>query len=337
MWIVRPARHGDIVGIEQLAIAQGPRVSTLPQAQDELAEKIDYAARSLAGEPATKGCERFLFVLEDAATGTIRGTAGLDASAGNGQPFYNYRLDELIHASHELAISTRVPILYLSHELTGRTLLCSFTIAEDLRHTVAFDLLSRSRLLFVHQHRALFCDELIVEIQGVQDEQGNSPFWDSLGRQFFGMDFATADYYSAVKSRTFLAELMPPHPIYVTLLSEAAQHALGEHHSAAARTWQVLHREGFSLGRHLDIFDGGPTLEARVGALNTINNCRHRKVKLGKLSQGLNHIVATNDPDDFRCSLGKVGEGLAETVQLEPDLVEALRLQDNQSISVVAL
>ena len=47
MLIVRPARHEDLAGIEQLVVSQGVRVSTLPQSRDKLSEKIDQSLRSL--------------------------------------------------------------------------------------------------------------------------------------------------------------------------------------------------------------------------------------------------------------------------------------------------
>ena len=56
---------------------------------------------------------------------------------------------------------------------------------------------------------------------------------------------------------------MPPHPIYVTLLSEAAQEAIAQPHDGAMETFRLLQREGYRVGQHIDIFDGGPVLEAR--------------------------------------------------------------------------
>lgn len=345
MWIVRPARADDAAGIEQLAQAQGARVSNLPSSAAKLAEKIDHACLSLAGDPGTQGRERFLFVLEESDSDEILGIAGLDAHAGNGQPFYNYLLDELIHACHELEVTNRVEVLYLSHDLTGRALLCSFIIADSVRDTAAFELLSRARLLFIDQHRELFGKDLIVEIQGAQDEEGNSPFWDSLGRHFFDMDFATADHYSEIKSKTFIAELMPPHPIYVTLLSEPAQAALGKAHSALNRTCEVLTREGFRALRHVDIFDGGPTLEASIDEIRSLKNRQLRKVELGDSDNGVACLVASTAPADFRCTLGRfeqsVGQSLAqnqgERIRLAPAVAAALKVQDDQTVSVVAL
>ncbi|MGP4843716.1 arginine N-succinyltransferase [Marinobacter sp. 1Y8] len=337
MWIVRPARHEDLAGIEKLATGHGARVSTLPQSRDKLSEKIDHSIRSLAGDPSLSDRQRFLFVLEDSDTGTIHGTAGIDARAGNGQPFYNYRRDELIHASHELDVSKTAAVLYPTHELTGKTLLCSFTIDASLRKTEAFELLSRARLLFIDRHREQFSDMLVVEIQGMQTEEGNAPFWDSLGRHFFHMDFATADYYSGVKSKTFIAELMPPHPIYVTLLSEAAQDAIGEPHEAAARTCQLLEREGFRMGKHIDIFDGGPVLEATTDALSTITSRRYKTVRRGEGSRGLRYIVANGDSEGFRCALTNVSDGLGDVVRVNNEVADALQVAEGDDLVLVAL
>ncbi|WP_148864143.1 arginine N-succinyltransferase [Marinobacter fonticola] len=337
MWIVRPARHEDLAGIEKLATGHGARVSTLPQSRDKLSEKIDHSLRSLASDPALLERERFLFVLEDSETGKIHGTAGIDARAGNGQPFYNYRRDELIHASHELDVSKRVAVLYPTHELTGDTLLCSFTIDPELRDGDAFELLSRSRLLFIDRHRERFANDLVVEIQGVQTEEGDAPFWDSLGRHFFHMDFATADYYSGVKSKTFIAELMPPNPIYVTLLSEAAQTAISQPHEAAERTCQLLEREGFRMGKHIDIFDGGPVLEARTDALSTLTSRRIKTVRRGEGSRGLRYLVANGESEAFRCTLTNVSDGLGDVVRLNTSVADVLQVSDGDDLILVAL
>ena len=131
MWLVRAALPDDVNQILEIAGTAGSETarlsSTLPKQREALAKKIEHSLASLAGKAIVGGQpQRFLFVLEDTATGRVHGTAGIDARAGNGQPFYNYRRDALIHASHELGISSRVDVLYPSHALTDHTLLCSF-------------------------------------------------------------------------------------------------------------------------------------------------------------------------------------------------------------------
>lgn len=334
MLVVRPAQRDDLAGIAGLASAQQVRISTLPRAEERLAEKIDYSRRSLAGETDTRGRERYLFVLVDNLDGQVRGVAGIDACAGNGQPFYNYRRDALIHASHELGVSRPVDVLYPSHGLTGHTLLCSFMIDHALRDTDAFELLSRARLLFIARHRPAFASHMVVEIQGVQTEKGAVPFWDSLGRHFFNMDFATADQYSSELSKTFIAELMPPNPIYVTLLSEAAQEALGQPHSLARKTSDLLQREGFHAGCFIDIFDGGPVLEARTDMLKTLVSSHYRQARVSDV-QGVGlYLVAAGEGAGFRCVLTPLGEGLDEQVHLSADVEGVLGYAPGEPVMV---
>ena len=108
---------------------------------------------------------------------------------GVGNPFYNYRCDELIHASHELEVSSRVAVLYPTHELTGRTLLCSFTLEEGLRGTeVVLPAVPGTPAVYGPAPGAGLIARTIVEIQGMQVVDGQSPFWDSLGKHFFNMD-----------------------------------------------------------------------------------------------------------------------------------------------------
>lgn len=337
MWIVRPARHDDLADIEGLVVSQGVRVSTLPQSRDRLSERIDESLRSVDADPALQGHLRILLVLEDLEQRRVRGTAAIEAHAGMGQPFYNYRCDELIHASHELGVSNPVSVLYPTHELTGRSLLCAFTIDQELRGTDAFQLLSRARLMYMAQHREWFRNDLIVEIQGLQTEDGQSPFWDSLGRHFFNMDYRTADNYSVIKTKTFIAELMPPHPIYVTLLTDAAQEAIAQPHESSLDTFRLLQREGFTVGKHIDIFDGGPVLEARVDELNTVKNRRMKTVRRGEGSRGVLHLVANTGSTDFLCTLATLNDGIGEVIRLNSNVADVLCVDDGDDLAIVAL
>lgn len=317
MWLVRPAQPNDLDQILEIAGTQSARLSsTLPKQSEALAQKIEHSLASFAGKVPASEAPRFLFVLENTDTGSVDGTAGIDALAGNGQPFYNYRRDALIHASHELGVSRRVDVLYPSHSLTDQTLLCSFSIRPELRKTDAFELLSRARMMFLAEHREWFSSRLVVEIQGVQAEDGSVPFWDSLARHFFNMDFETADQHSAMLSRTFIAELMPPNPIYVTLLTDEAQAALGQPHPLTVPNFELLQREGFHAGCYLDIFDAGPVLEARTDTLRTLVTS-HRKTLHGRHEEtGEVCLIAAGEGADFRCTLARVEETLEDELKV---------------------
>ncbi|WP_150910875.1 arginine N-succinyltransferase [Marinobacter halotolerans] len=317
MWLVRPAQPGDLKAILELAGGVGPRLSsTLPRKDEALAEKIEQSVRAFEGTADPDETLRFLFVLEDTETGAVRGVAGIDSRAGHGQPFYNYRQDALIHASHELGVSHRVDVLYPSHALTDHTLLCAFTIDPELRGTDAFELLSRARMMFIASHRDLFTDQIVVEIQGVQTENGDVPFWDSLGRHFFNMDFETADQHSGALSKTFIAELMPPNPIYVTLLTPEAQAALGQAHEKTRATYELLQREGFRAGAYLDIFDAGPVLEARTDSLKTVVSSLPGTLHGSASKEGDLYLICGNSQAQFRCTISPMTETLSGDVKV---------------------
>lgn len=354
MWLVRPALPDDVNSVLEIAGAAGTESarlsSTVPKQREALVAKIDHSVSSLSslGSLGSLGSHgdrapsdglppRFLFVLEDTDTGKVLGTAGIDARAGNGQPFYNYRRDALIHASHELEISSRVDVLYPSHGLTDHTLLCSFSIAPELRNTEAFELLSRARLLFIAGNRDSFTQQIAVEIQGVQLEDGSVPFWDSLGRHFFDMDFETADQHSGLLSKTFIAELMPPNPVYVTLLSEAAQAVLGQPHHLTVPNLELLQREGFQAGCYLDIFDAGPVLEARTDALHTLVTSQARTLHGTSRDDGDICLIAAGEGADFRCTLARASGTLESTLKVPVKVWDLLGKTAGDDVRVAPL
>jgi len=317
MWRVRPAKLDDLQQILDIAGTQTARLSsTLPKTRETLTKRIKHSRDSFSRAGENKTPRRFLFVLENTHTSEIAGTAGIDSRAGNGQPFYNYRRDYLIHASHQLNVSRRVEVLYPSHALTDLTLLRSFTLKPELRNTPAFELLSRARMMFMASHRAWFTSRTVVEIQGIQNQDGSVPFWDSLGRHFFNMDFETADQHSGQLSKTFIAELMPPNPVYVTLLSEAAQKALGQPHPLTRPNQELLQREGFLPGCYVDIFDGGPVLEARTDSLKTLVTSQARSLHGSHQDDGETCLISAGEGELFRCLLTPVSETLAGGVKV---------------------
>ncbi|KPQ28603.1 MAG: arginine N-succinyltransferase [Marinobacter excellens HL-55] len=338
MWQVRPARLDDLQQILELANAQKGRLSsTLPKIEETLARKLQHSQTSFADKTDANTPRRLIFVLENIDTGQLAGTAGIDSRAGNGQPFYNYRRDNLIHASHELNVSRRVEVLYPSHALTDLTLLCAFTLQPELRETSAFELLSRARMMFIASHREWFTNRTVVEIQGIQHEDGSVPFWDSLGRHFFNMDFETADQYSGQLSKTFIAELMPPNPVYVTLLSTDAQAALGEAHPLTQPNYSLLQREGFQPGCYVDIFDGGPVLEVRTDSLKTLVTSQCKTLHGSETPDGETCLISAGEGADFRCLLTPVAETLADEVKVPVSTWHALNRNAGDPVRISPL
>jgi len=333
MLVVRPSTFSDLTGIERLLNDTDARVTTLPKERDKLSEKISESDDGFRVGIDGDGPTSFLFVLQDTDDNQVYGTSGIDSEAGYGYPFFNYRLDEVVHASHHLNISSKIPVLFLSHELTGRTLLRSFAIDPALKKSDGFDLLSRARLMYMAANPDRFHQEVIVEIQGIFDEKGACPFWDAVGRKFFDMDFLTADYYCSMKSKTFMSELIPQHPVYVPLLPPEASATISQNHPAANRTCQLLYREGFHKSKFIDPFDGGPVLKAQLRNTHTIGNIRFKKARPSDVVGGMKYLISNQSNQDFRCVIGTLVDGIGDSIRIPLDVADALNIQAGDDIA----
>lgn len=337
MHLVRPCTLEDVSGIESLVRDNHARVSSLPRKRARLTERIERSIRSFRQDPELAGSEFFLFVLEDTNTGELLGCSGIAMNRDPKRPFYNYRLGELVHASERFDIHTSVSVLHLTHDLSGDTVLCSFAVRPELLGSPLFDLISRARLMFIRQYESIFSDEIVVEMQGVYGEEGGSAFWDSLGRNFFDMDFASAEYHVATKSRTLLAELMPPHPIYVSLLSPEAQAVIGGCDKSAKEVFELLTKEGFEESPYIDIFDGGAVLIGRKNALRTVTNAKTKTVRAGKISTGTHHMLSNNSFADFKCGLVQSTDGGGDVVRIDTSALDLLAIKEGDEVFYAAL
>lgn len=301
MHFVRPANPNDIDDIALLIKHNAVRVTTLPEQHEVIASQVALSQQSLNSKVERRQPRSFVFVLQNQTTNEVEGICAIDSHAGNGYPFYNYRMEDLIHASPHLSVHQRIPVLYLSHELTDTTVLRSFALKSGLQNDKAKFLLSISRLMFIARYRAWFSDQIVTELQGVLDHDGQSPFWDSLGRHFFKMDFASADKLVGVNSKTFIAEVMPQHPIYVPLLSPAAQAAMQQVNHKVKGTYQLFTEQGLKTTRFLDIFDGGPVLSGMTDQLPGVLNYQACSVQQLTLDSAQTLLVSTGEPQNFKC------------------------------------
>lgn len=186
--IVRPVTSADLPALIELARSTGTGLTTLPANEQRLQHRVSWAEKAFRGE-AERGDADYLFVLEDDA-GKVVGISAIAGAVGLREPWYNYRVGLTVSASQELNIHREIPTLFLANDLTGNSELCSLFLHADHRSGLNGKLLSRARFLFIAEFRHLFGDKLIAEMRGMSDEEGRSPFWESLGRHFFKMEFS---------------------------------------------------------------------------------------------------------------------------------------------------
>ena len=337
MMVIRPIERGDLSALMQLAGKTGGGLTSLPVDEKTLSARIERSLQTWQGT-LPKGEQGYVFVLEEAATGTVAGICAIEVAVGLNDPWYNYRVGTLVHASKELNVYNALPTLFLSNDHTGSSELCSLFLDPDWRKEGNGYLLSKSRFLFMAAFRDRFNEKVVAEMRGVIDETGFSPFWQSLGERFFSMEFSKADYLCGTGQKAFIAELMPKHPIYTYFLSPEAQAVIGQVHPHTAPARAVLEKEGFRYRNYVDIFDGGPTLECDIDRVRAIRKSRLVEVAEGQPAPGEwpACLVANEQYDQFRATLVCV-DPECERLVLTAAQLDALKCRAGDRIRMVRL
>ncbi len=343
MFVVRPVELADIPGLESLAKKASSGVHTLPRTQDNLQRAVERSIASFAAQVEIQSEELYMFVLHDQRDNSLAGSATIFATAGTNGTYFAFRNDVVQQVSRDLNISHSVHALTLCSELTAYSQLSSFYIRDTKNAGSEAALLSRARLLFAAIAPQRFGDRFFVSLAGISDEQGQSPFWDALGRKFFQMDFLDAE--SAVdgaRNRTLIVELMPHYPVYVPLLPANAQAALGQIHPEGELPYSLLQAEGFEADEYIDIFDGGPILQAHRDSLRTIQQAQRCMVESSDLSGPLSHnadgnyLVSNLREQGFR-AICAPGKKLDDCLLLAAQDVAALDVASGEEVIYVKL
>jgi len=295
--VVRMARASDLDTLFDLAALTGGGMTNLPHDRDSLGEKIAWSERSLAADIVQPDNEFYMLMLEDEESGKVLGTASIYSRLGATWPFYSYKIHRITHLSHDLERSFAAEVLHLVNDFDGASEVGGLFLHPDARSGGLGALAARSRYMFIASHRQRFGDRVVAELRG-WTQDGISPFWEAVGKPFFGAEFHDADRHNALHGNQFIADLMPRYPIYVTMLPKAACEAIGRPHEGSVPARRMLEAEGFVYDGYVDIFDGGPTLSVRTGDIRTIRESRPEGC--GLLSPVDRPLLATGIGADFK-------------------------------------
>ncbi|MBF8779306.1 arginine N-succinyltransferase [Pseudomonas fulva] len=334
--IVRPVRSSDLPALIEMARSTGlTGLTTLPANEARLEHRVACAEKSFAGQ-AERGDADYLFVLED-DDGLVLGISAIAGAVGLRQPWYNYRVGLTVSASHELNIYREIPTLFLANDLTGNSELCSLFLRSEQRGSFNGKLLSKARLLFIAEFPELFGKRVMAEMRGICDEAGRSPFWESLGRHFFKMEFSQADYLTGVGNRSFIAELMPKFPLYTCFLSEAAREVIGRVHADTEPALRMLEGEGFRYQGYVDIFDAGPALECETKGIRAVRDSQALVLAIGTPGDDAPpYLIHNRKREDCRIATAPARLA-AGTLVVDPQTARRLRLGAGDHVRAVPL
>jgi arginine N-succinyltransferase len=186
------------------------------------------------------------------------------------------------------------------------------------------------------ENRKFFEDQVIAEMRGMVNDSGHSPFWDAVGKNFFKIDFPTADYLY-VKNKRFIEEMMPKYPIITNLLPEDAQFVVGKVHPNTEPAKKILEQEGFKFSGLVWIFEPGPVLIAEVDNIRAIKESVVGEIKeISDKNLKSEVFIISRTSGNFRSALGSIVKLKTGGYKIDGVTAAALKLRLGDKIRFVS-
>lgn len=341
MALIRPIAEQDVDALIAMARESGIGVTSLPDNPELMKRKLARAVASFQQRLSPEEAH-YIFVIQETPDGPPVGLCGIEARIGRDEVWYNYRVGEVIQASKALGLYRRTPTLFLSNDLTGATELGSLYLREPNRRNRNGSVLSKCRYLFLASFPNLFSQRVIAEMRGYSDAEGNSPFWDGLGRRFFNMEFSDADFLTGSGDKVFIAELLPKFPIYVPMLPRSAQDVISAVHPHTQPALAMLEAEGFRKNGYVDIFDAGPAVESelqRIGGVRRSDRVNARIVERVEKDSAVrpSWMISNERFSEFRAITATHIYRDGPTLELTPEQAEMLRITAGDPVRVMSI
>jgi arginine N-succinyltransferase len=323
---MRAAGPRDLEGFKQLREIAGAGFTSLMLNDEQMLKKLELSEASFASTAATVGAERYFIALEHIETGALAGCCGVKATIGEVPPFFNFRIIREAQSSAPANRRFDMDVLIGVNDFTGCSEVGSLFVRPEHRAHGVGRALAQCRYMLMATQPKRFREQVVSELRGVVSPDGVSPFWESIGRHFFRMDFAEADKLSATTDNQFILDLMPQHPIYIDLLPETARAVIGKCHKDGEGARALLEWEGFSFSKVIDIFDGGPLVSANRDTIRTLRESRLVKLETGaNLDTATRALVAVPSLNAYRCvsARASVANGVAT---VDASVLSALKL-----------
>ncbi len=325
MFVIRPARMGDMEQLERCVTAADVGMTHPPRHRQGLESVIQRSVDALQRQIDIIENEVYLFVLEDLSTQTIGGICSILANVGVQHPFYVFHIEEASPLPPPLPPLLEKRLLRLGVYEGKASEVCALYLTPEFRKEGLGKLLSLSRFLFIANFPNRFQETLIANMRGVISNH-HTPFWDHLGRRFLNISFKEVMALRE-KGEQFVPSLFPPYPFPVALLSEEASKVIEAVNVDAQPALAMLLREGFTRSAQIDPFDGGPILHANKRSTRVLRESQVRKVgKIQDKVDGEKALLANTDPQFLAC-YGSLMQDSKKNWIIEKAVAEALKVE----------
>jgi arginine N-succinyltransferase len=337
MNVIRPISMDDLEPLYDMATRAGHGLTSLPKDRELLAARIGESIESFARIGQKPRGETYLFVLEDLKTGRAVGTTGIVSKVGGFEPFYAYKVETAVAESDVLKVRKEIRFLKLVAEHNGPSEIGCLFLSPEHRKDNNGRLLSLSRFLFMAEFPKRFDPVVIAELRGVVNDEGHSPFWESLGRHFFDIDYPNADSLSGVNKK-FIADLMPTHPIYIPLLPRSGQEVIGVVHEQSRPAMTLLLEEGFKPNGMVDIFDAGPVVQCKREEIRAVRESHKAAIEeIVEELPGAEPMLVSSARREFRVCKGVLERLPSGGVRLASRTALALNAKVGEGVRYVRM
>lgn len=129
---------------------------------------------------------------------------------------------------------------------------------------------------------------------------------------------------------------MPGYPIYVPMLPDATQEVIGQVRPASQLVYDILMAEGFETDNYVDIFDGGPVVQAKTAELISVRCSEVATVHIGEPGAATGTwLVANEKVRDFRACLAPLAWHPGEPLVLDSALAGLLRVVEGDTLRLI--
>ncbi len=336
-YVIRPVTLKDRDAVIKHAQASSSSLS-LPRIPHLTDLKLKRSVENFAAEIQFPVNEFYLFALEDLNTQECVGLSGINSKTGVHEPQFFYKLERIPTDRSIPEMDGMIEILRPIQEYNGPSEICALFLNEKHRKEGLGKLLSFSRFLFMADFPDRFDPVVFANMIGViLGDEEVCPFWDSVGRRFCHVDFSTLMgrlHYN----RSIITSLIPPLPIYISLLDPDVQKMIGQTHPNTSPALHILLTEGFTFTKKIDPFDGGPVVSCKLKDIRTIKESKTAEIgKINAQSQGFERHLISNRRIDYRCTFGELQIGHEGKATLLKETAEALGVKEGDSIRFIPL
>lgn len=332
--ILRPVRPADAEEMWNL----------LEQSTDEL---VGMTSLPSSAEAAEAACATSTAVLADLAAGTFELSDGGLASLlfvlvedSNDQQLLGLTGITFKQAVPNLAVRVVTSRDGLGLDMASssapwtRTELNSSFMSPAARGRGLGGLLSRGRLMFLHQVQRQVPSTVASHVRGRFEDDGTAPFWRCFGNHFAPKwENSMAAERALADDPSLLDDLIGHRrPVTAEVLD-----SLGPVNRASLPAFRVLMREGLRPNGMYDPIDGGPTLVAQRASTTTGRARTSGRVQWIADRGSTDAFVAVTSVDEFRVARMAIDAGGADTVGLTEADGAALNVSPGSLLAVAPL